>query len=75
LKLVIAEKPNVAQNIAAALGVKNKKDGYIEAAAISFHGVSGIWWRNMASSKEYLDFILGIPIDKTENWIYYKSIK
>ena len=29
-KLVIAEKPSVAQSIAAALGVKNKKDGYIE---------------------------------------------
>ena len=30
--LVIAEKPSVAQTIAAALGVKNKKDGYIEGA-------------------------------------------
>ena len=30
MKLVIAEKPSVAQSIAAALGVKNKKDGYIE---------------------------------------------
>ncbi len=28
--LVIAEKPSVAQTIAAALGVKNKKDGYLE---------------------------------------------
>ena len=28
--LVIAEKPSVAQTIAAALGVKGKKDGYIE---------------------------------------------
>ena len=30
--LVIAEKPSVAQTVAAALGVKNKKDGYIEGA-------------------------------------------
>ncbi len=30
--LIIAEKPSVAQTIAAALGVKNKKDGYIEGA-------------------------------------------
>ena len=30
LKLVIAEKPSVAASIAAALGVKEKKDGYIE---------------------------------------------
>ena len=27
LRLVIAEKPSVAQTIAAALGVKEKKDG------------------------------------------------
>ena len=30
MKLVIAEKPSVAQSIAAALGVKEKKDGYME---------------------------------------------
>ena len=30
MKLVIAEKPSVAAAIAAALGVKGKKDGYIE---------------------------------------------
>ena len=30
MQLVIAEKPSVAQTIAAALGVKEKKDGYIE---------------------------------------------
>ena len=30
LKLVVAEKPSVAQTIAAALGVTEKKDGYIE---------------------------------------------
>ena len=30
LKLVIAEKPSVAGSIAAALGAKEKKDGYIE---------------------------------------------
>ena len=29
-QLVIAEKPSVAQSIASVLGVKNKKDGYIE---------------------------------------------
>ncbi|WP_368489394.1 DNA topoisomerase 3 [Clostridium sp. BJN0013] len=30
MKLVIAEKPSVAQTIAAVLGAKEKKDGYIE---------------------------------------------
>ena len=29
-RLVIAEKPSVAQSIAAALGVKGRNDGYIE---------------------------------------------
>lgn len=29
-RLVIAEKPSMAQTIAAALGIKGKQDGYIE---------------------------------------------
>ena len=29
-KLIITEKPSVAQSIAAALGIRNRKDGYIE---------------------------------------------
>ena len=33
MNLVIAEKPSVAQRIAAALGVKEKKDGYIEGGS------------------------------------------
>ena len=32
MKLVIAEKPSVAQSIAAVLGAKERKDGYIEGA-------------------------------------------
>ncbi|WP_230399635.1 DNA topoisomerase 3 [Novisyntrophococcus fermenticellae] len=32
MKLIIAEKPSVAQTIAAVLGAKKKKDGYIEGA-------------------------------------------
>ena len=30
MRLVIAEKPSVAAALAAALGVKNKKDGYMD---------------------------------------------
>ncbi|WP_047982196.1 type IA DNA topoisomerase [Ornithinibacillus contaminans] len=30
MKLIIAEKPSVAKNIADALGIKGKKDGYLE---------------------------------------------
>ena len=30
MKLIISEKPSMAQTIAVAFGVKNKKDGYIE---------------------------------------------
>ena len=32
--LVLAEKPSVSQAIAAALGVKGKKDGYIEGLSL-----------------------------------------
>lgn len=32
MKLIIAEKPSVAQTIAAVLGAKERKDGYIEGA-------------------------------------------
>ncbi len=30
MKLIIAEKPSVAKAYAAALGVKERKDGYLE---------------------------------------------
>ena len=32
MKLIICEKPSVAASIAAALGIKTKKDGYMESA-------------------------------------------
>ena len=34
MKLIIAEKPSVAQTIAAALGVKEKKDVYKRQAPV-----------------------------------------
>mgnify|MGYP000648141783 CR=1 FL=1 len=45
--LIIAEKPSVAQTIAAALGVKNKKDGYIEG-----NGYIVSWWVRYFVKKE-----------------------
>lgn len=33
MKLVICEKPSVGAAVAAALGVREKKDGYIEGNA------------------------------------------
>ncbi len=30
MKVILAEKPSVARDIAKCLGVNNKKDGYIE---------------------------------------------
>ena len=32
MKLVVAEKPSVAQSLAAVLGAKEKKDGYLEGS-------------------------------------------
>lgn len=39
MQLVIAEKPSVAQSIAGVLGATERKDGYMEAMIISYHGV------------------------------------
>ena len=41
--LVIAEKPSVAQTIAAVLGAKKRKTDFSQEAAISFLGVWDIW--------------------------------
>ena len=35
MKLVVAEKPSVAQSLAAVLGAKEKKDGYLSLIHIS----------------------------------------
>ena len=43
LKLIIAEKQSVAQSIAAALGVKNKKDGYMEGGGYLISWCVGIF--------------------------------
>ena len=41
--LVIAEKPSVAQTIAAVLGVKEKKDGFLTGSGYQFPGAWDIW--------------------------------
>ena len=43
MKLIIAEKQSVAQSIAAALGVKNKKDGYMEGGGYLISWCVGIF--------------------------------
>ena len=44
MKLIIAEKPSVAQTIAAVLGQRRKKTDFLQETAMSFLGVWGIWW-------------------------------
>ena len=41
-RLVIAEKPSVGMSIASVLGVRDRKDGYIEGVIISCPGASVI---------------------------------
>ena len=43
MQLVIAEKPSVAQSIAAALGVKGKKGGYMEGGGYLISWCVGIF--------------------------------
>ena len=38
MRLVIAEKPSVAQSIAAVLGAKSRHDGYLEGGDALRHG-------------------------------------
>ena len=44
LKLVVCEKPSVAQSISKVLGATKRGDGFLEAAAILSAGASAIWW-------------------------------
>lgn len=44
-KLIITEKPSVAQEFARILGVSGRDDGYIEIVITSLPGVSVILWR------------------------------
>lgn len=43
MKLVLAEKPSVAQSLAKVLGANKRCDGFWKAMAISSAGVSAIW--------------------------------
>lgn len=45
IKLVIAEKPSVAQSIAKVIGADKREDGYLEGNQVILSaGVWGIWW-------------------------------
>ena len=38
IKLVIAEKPSVAQSIAKVIGADKREDGYLEGKGVNYHG-------------------------------------
>lgn len=44
IKLVIAEKPSVAQSIAKVIGADKREDGYLEGNGYIVSCVWGIWW-------------------------------
>lgn len=41
MKVIIAEKPSVAQQIAAVVGATTRREGYIEGGGTPSHGPSG----------------------------------
>ena len=43
-KLVIAEKPSVAQSIAKVIGADKREDGYLEGNGYIVSWCVGIWW-------------------------------
>ena len=44
IKLVIAEKPSVAQSIAKVIGADKREDGYLEGNGYIVSWCVGIWW-------------------------------
>ena len=44
MKLVLAEKPSVAQSIAKVLGAAKREDGYLEGNGYVVSWCVGIWW-------------------------------
>ena len=48
MKLVLAEKPSVAQSIAKVLGANKREDGYLEGKGYVVSWCVGIWcnWHN-----------------------------
>jgi DNA topoisomerase IA len=47
-KLIVAEKPSVARDIARVLGVKGQGDGFLYGSGTPSHGPSATWspWRS-----------------------------
>ena len=43
MKLIIAEKPSVARDIARVLGVKTKEEGYLRGTGTWSAGPSATW--------------------------------
>ena len=66
MKLIIAEKPSVAQTIAAALGVKEKKDGYIEGGGCLISWCVG---HLITLFTGFINFLPFITNDKIPVWL------
>lgn len=71
MKLIIAEKPSVASNIAQALGAKTKQDGYFEDNGYFVSFVFGHLY-TFADVKDYIKKLkMKILIPLLKSFIHY----
>ena len=66
MRLVIAEKPSVAQSIAAVLGAKSRHDGYLEGGGyiVSF----------LKAAEQYSEYdISGFKVQIEEKRLWFKQ--
>ena len=80
-RLVIAEKPSMAQTIAAALGIKGKQDGYIEGGGyliswcVGHFSIYISFCRTLSCGYNYSFLPLGISLHiNLHNLLLFSSI-